>query len=79
MVRAVKPCACCGYLTILQEYDICPVCFWEADNVQEDDPSFRGGANTMSLTEAREPYQTVGAIEQRALPHVRAPLPNEHP
>ncbi len=39
------------------EYDICEECFWENDPVQLNDPDFDGGANEMSLNEAREAYQ----------------------
>jgi hypothetical protein len=78
-VLPVRPCACCGYLTVFQEYDICPVCFWEADDVQEHDPAFAGGANKMSLTEARASYRDIGAIGPGWLSHVRPPLPYELP
>ena len=30
-------------------FEICPVCGWEDDGVQNDDPAFWGGANTLSL------------------------------
>ena len=79
MVKPVLPCACCGYLTILEEYDICPVCFWEADGVQERDPSFAGGANHVSLIEARAFYLSVGASEPRWTGNVRPPQPHEIP
>ena len=46
-------CPCCGCLTLDEEppgtFEICPVCWWEDDNVQFDDPSYRGGANTRQL------------------------------
>ena len=35
------------------EYDICEVCGWEDDPVQTDDSSCAGGANVLSLDEAR--------------------------
>ena len=38
-------------------YEICPVCGWEDDRVQREDPDFAGGANTMSLNEAIKAYQ----------------------
>jgi cold shock CspA family protein len=38
-------------------YEICVVCGWEDDPVQSDDPAFRGGANTMSLDEARADWR----------------------
>jgi len=38
-------CACCG--AMVERYDICEVCGWQDDNVQNNDPDYRGGANTM--------------------------------
>ncbi len=49
------PCPCCGK-TMVEEYDICDVCFWENDPVQLSDPAYPGGANVMSLNEARQAY-----------------------
>ena len=49
-------CPCCGR-TMVDEYDICMICFWENDPVQNDDPDYRGGANVMSLNEAREAFK----------------------
>lgn len=48
-------CPCCGYYTFENEpattlhdacFDICPVCYWEDDPVQLEDPTFAGGADT---------------------------------
>jgi len=50
------PCPCCGK-TRVDEFDICDECFWENDPVQFDDPDFAGGANEMSLNEARKAYR----------------------
>ena len=76
-------CLCCGCRTLAEAppgtFDICPVCFWEDDKVQAQDPSYRGGANVVSLTEARANYLRVGASEERFLGNVRAPLPEELP
>ncbi|ARP50579.1 hypothetical protein B6259_06620 [Ruminococcaceae bacterium CPB6] len=33
---------------------VCPVCGWEDDGVQLDEPDLEGGANEMSLNEARK-------------------------
>ncbi len=50
-------CVCCGNYTLGSEppgtFDICPVCFWEDDPVQYDDPDYAGGANGISLNQAR--------------------------
>ena len=76
-MKATKRCSCCGYLTIDEEYDICPVCDWEADGVQERDPTHAGGANHMSLIEARASFQAIGAKGPDHLAHVRSPHPHE--
>ena len=49
-------CPCCGNFTLDDErhFDICPVCRWEDDNLQADDPNFKGGANEVNLNKARE-------------------------
>ena len=50
-------CQCCNYYYgFKSEYEICPNCGWENDNVQAKDPDYRGGANKMSLNEAKEAY-----------------------
>lgn len=53
------PCPCCGSLTIEEpgNYDICDVCGWEDDDLQSDDPEYAGGANDMSLNQARAAFK----------------------
>jgi hypothetical protein len=74
-------CPCCDYLTFEHptdgSYDICSVCFWEDDLVQKEDPDYAGGANRVSLNEARANFVRYGAMEERFAPNVRAPLPDE--
>jgi hypothetical protein len=74
-------CPCCRSLTLPERggYDICAVCFWEDDGQDDSDADMvRGGPNyTLSLTEARANYARIGACEERVLPHVRAPRPEE--
>ena len=53
-------CACCDNETVEEEYDICPVCGWERDHVQERFIGMRGGANRLCLAEAREAYRETG-------------------
>ena len=76
-------CACCEYLTLDEQppgtFQICEVCFWEDDNVQFDDPDYRGGANEVSLNEARATFLRIGASEEQFLSKVRRPLPSELP
>jgi hypothetical protein len=55
------------------------VCFWEDDPVQNDDPQYSGGANSVSLEEARRNYVERGASEGQFLEKVRPPTPEESP
>ena len=59
-------CACCGQGTVAEEYDICPVCGWEKDKVQEKFIGFAGGANRLCLAEAREKFRESGYSEERS-------------
>ena len=42
-------CPICEKHQFKDSYDICPVCFWENDGYQYDEPDFYGGANNLSL------------------------------
>lgn len=73
-------CPCCNFKTLDAEssiFDICPICYWENDNIQLAKPSYRGGANDINLDEARENYKNIGAISSEYLTYVRLPLENE--
>ena len=76
-------CPCCGYLTLVEPptgtYDICTVCFWEDDGVQFRDLDYEGGANKVSLNQARENFQRHGVSEIRFKRYVRPPRPEEQP
>lgn len=54
-----KRCACCGQESLPPDsvFEICPVCGWQDDEVQNDEPDFEGGANDMSLNQAKEAYR----------------------
>lgn len=56
------PCPCCGTPALgeVGGYEICDTCGWEDDPVQSRDPDFGGGANTMSLNEARRHWVATG-------------------
>lgn len=56
-LRTSKLCPVCGKQLLDDPYEICSVCGWENDPVQRKDPAFAGGANKMSLNEARIAYQ----------------------
>jgi|GEM_PF-4375177 len=66
-------CECCGCFTIsaYDSWEICPVCFWEADPVQAEDHDYAGGANSPSVNQVRQTYLHIGASEQRWLERVR--------
>jgi hypothetical protein len=59
------PCPCCSNLTIYEpgSYEICEICEWEDDPVQSDDPSYAGGANKISLDEARRAWAKKQSID----------------
>ena len=52
--KYMTKCACCGEL--VEKYDICDNCGWQDDNVQNANPDFVGGANKISLREAKKIY-----------------------
>ena len=61
MERLVKhTCPCCGYKTLEKEakgtYEICDLCDWEDDLVQNQDPDYEGGANSICLREAQHEF-----------------------
>ena len=76
-------CPCCGFITLTAKppgtFELCPVCYWEDDGVQFEDPEYVGGANRESLNAARRNFQDFGASSRTALSKVRRPLPEEEP
>jgi hypothetical protein len=78
-----SPCPCCGFLTLADRppgtYAICPVCWWEDDDVQARDPDHTGGANRLSLRQAQESFGRCGASDPEALSKVRPPTADEQP
>ncbi len=54
----LNPCPCCGSLVIttLGEYELCDVCDWEDDPIQSAEPDYAGGANQISLNQARKEW-----------------------
>jgi len=75
-------CTCCGYVTLQENpedptFEICPVCFWENDPLQSEKPDYSGGANRVSLIQARKNFNEFGSSEERLLTYVRNPLEEE--
>lgn len=53
-------CKCCGKHELNKNslFEVCPICGWESDPVQEDNPNMEGGgANELSLNEHKEKYK----------------------
>ena len=64
MPEAVAQCDCCDYYTIPDgnDYEICPVCFWEQDAIGVSEPDEPSGANHgLSLHEGRNNFRAFGA------------------
>lgn len=55
------------------------MCFWEDDPVQNEDPQYGGGANSLTLEQARNHYIEIGASQREFLNKVRPPTPEEMP
>jgi Cysteine-rich CPCC len=75
------PCPCCGYRTLpgpSPSDEICSVCFWQDDFVDNRDTDVLG-PNRVTLSEARANFERFGASEERLLQHVRPPRPDEGP
>jgi hypothetical protein len=76
------PCVCCGCFTLPEPTgtsdEICPVCYWQDDAVDNRDTDVLG-PNRVRLSVARANYERFGAHEERWLPHVRLPRTDELP
>jgi len=59
MTKDLLPCPCCGSRVLSEAgaYEICPVCNWEDDPVQSANALYVGGANKISLGEARKNWR----------------------
>lgn len=49
-------CPVCGKST-LEAFEVCQVCDWQNDRVQMMHPDMEGGANNMSLNQAKEAWK----------------------
>lgn len=76
-------CPCCGYLTLDERggWEICSVCFWEDDGQDDQDADVvRGGPNgPLSLSQARQNFDVLGACRERSIYDVRPPKRDEVP
>ena len=60
MMNNRKKCPCCGKYEFeeIDFYEVCPICGWEDDPLQRDDPDYEGGANELSLNQHRAKYES---------------------
>lgn len=72
-----QKCPVCGCLTVEAEWDICPVCFWENENLEDDEISVAN--HGLTLAKARENYTLYGACEEQMKSKVRPPFEKELP
>lgn len=75
-------CPCCEFFTlednpIQPTFEICPVCFWENDPLQSEKPDYSGGANRISLNEAKLNYKNLSVCKEDMGEFVRMPYPEE--
>ena len=73
-------CPCCGYKTHHRKDhlgDLCLVCYWQSDSMQNADPYYGGGANRISLMQAQQNFIVFGACEKPSISFVRPPLADE--
>ena len=55
-------CPICEKHQFADSYEICPVCFWENDDYQYDNPDFTGGANSLSLNDYKKRWNKLNEI-----------------
>jgi len=58
-MKTGRICPVCGQ-TVFEHpnaFETCPVCLWQDDGLQMDEPDLEGGANEMSLNQAREAWK----------------------
>ena len=81
----LQPCPCCGFLTFPSDepvpgsFLICDICRWEDDDLQFSRPDYQGGANKVSLNEARENFLRLGVSDPSRRGRERPPTEQEIP
>lgn len=75
------PCPVCDYRTfaVVGDWDVCPVCGWVSDPVQEAMPEDPTGANSISLNQARQNFQEYGAVTQKKLAELEPQNKEKYP
>ena len=73
-------CPVCGHYTIFERYDweICPVCFWEDDVLDEPGKDNESPANGhLKLSEAQANYILFGCVRLENKKDIRLARPDE--
>lgn len=60
-------------------FEVCPVCYWEDDEVQFKNLDYDGGANAVSLRVACQNYSRIRACSEEFVMYVRPPTKEEIP
>lgn len=71
-----EQCPCCDYIALAERgsYQICPVCFWEDDGQDIDEPDTPSGPNHgLTLRDGRRNFALSGACEPDMARHVLPP------
>ena len=63
-------CPCCGFWTIEEKNseiinEICEVCFWQYDEIAQNNPNKIIGPNKIYLNKAKANFKKFGAIRKR--------------
>ena len=72
MTEKGQLCPVCGKHQFDEDdnFEVCPVCGWEDDGIQRDDPDYAGGANCISLNQMKAAYAE-GMTYNEAVEHYR--------
>ena len=75
-------CPCCENYTLNHDVyghygEVCEVCLWQSDEIQDNNPNIKEGFNPVSLNEARENYKRIGAITEKYVRYARKPKKEE--
>ena len=55
--KTICPCCKQHHFQYQDFYESCPICGWQDDLVQRDDPNYPGGANKLSLNQFRKQWE----------------------
>ena len=67
-------CPVCYQYEFEEDFDLCPVCEWQHDRVQESEPAFAGGANDLSLNDYRREWVARSLPSPMKVKHVAAAI-----